>query len=139
MTNQMRKALMTVGFAGLLSGALLPGQSNTSEVANVPFAFQAADRTMPPGEYSATLISKQGVVKVTNRADMTSVVVPAFMPMSGKSGQSKLGFHCYSGKCFLSEIWYATEDHGHGLGKSKSEKEIAANAGSAKQVYLAMR
>jgi hypothetical protein len=139
MKNEICKALVTLGLAGTLGGVVLTAQDGPREIGNVPFAFQVGDKTLPPGKYAATELNLKGLVQLTNEATRQSILIGAFVPKDGNPGQSKLMFHCYSGRCFLSEIWYPQESSGHGLKASRLEKEMAANSHEEKKVYVAMR
>jgi hypothetical protein len=136
MKNQICTALMTLGLAG---GVLVTAQGTPRELGTVPFAFQVGEKTMPAGTYAATEMNPNGLVQLTNQSTRESILVAAFIPKSGKEGQSKLVFNCYGGHCFLSEIWYPQESSGHVVKPSRHEKEMAANFNQEKQVYVAMR
>ena len=139
MNNQIKTALTTLGFAGLFCGVMLRAQSLKSETANVPFAFQVGSAVMPAGKYSATESNTRGVVQMQNQATGKSVIAGAFVPKSGKAGQSKLTFRCYDNRCFLAEIWYADETNGHGLPTTARERELVASHQEPKLTYVAMR
>lgn len=139
MNSQTRNALMTLGFTVLMSGAMLYGQTQRSEIADIPFTFQAGAKVMPAGTYSATITGSGSVIQLQERATGKSVMVGAFVAKAGRGNQSKLGFRCYGSRCFLSEVWYADQAAGHGIVKSAREKEIAANAEAPKVVYFASR
>lgn len=139
MNNQIRTALTTLGFAGLFCGVMLRAENLKSEIAQVPFAFQVGRAVMPAGTYSAIESNTPGVVQMQNRATGKSVVAAAFVPTSGKGGQSKLTFRCYGHRCFLAEIWYADEINGHALPKSAREREMNAYHAEPKLTYVAMR
>src|SRR5438105_6163936 len=130
---------MTLGLAGSLCGVFVMAQDGTRELGTIPFAFQVGDKIMPAGQYAATELNANGLVQLTNQSTRESTLVGAFVPRSGKYGQSKMTFNCYSGHCFLSEIWYPQESVGHAVKASRHEKEMAANSTQEKQVYVAMR
>jgi hypothetical protein len=139
MKNQICTALMTLGLAGTFGSVLLTAQDTPRELGTVPFAFQVGDKIMPAGTYAATEMNANGLMQLTNQSTRESILVAAFIPKSGKYGQSKLTFNCYGGHCFLSEIWYPQESVGHAVKASRHEKEMAANSNQEKQVYVAMR
>ncbi len=139
MNNQIRTALTTLGFAGLFCGVMLRAEDLKSETANVPFAFQVGSAVMPAGNYSAIESNTRGVVRMQNHATGKAVLAGAFIPKSGKAGQSKLTFRCYDNHCFLAEIWYADETNGHVLPTSARERELMASNQEPKLTYVAMR
>ena len=139
MNDQIRTALTTLGFAGLVCSAMLRGQDLRTEVATVPFAFHVGTAVMPAGTYSAVQSATPTVVRLQNRATGRSVLASASIPTSGKGGQSKLAFRCYDHRCFLAEIWYADEPNGHALHKSSTERELRASGPAPQLTYVAMR
>lgn len=136
MKTQICTALMTLGLAG---SVLLTAQDTPRELGTVPFAFHVGDKVMPAGTYVAIEMNSNGLVQLRNQSTRESIMVGAFIPKSGKYGQSKLTFNCYGGYCFLSEIWYPQESVGHAVKPSRHEAEMAANLNQEKQVYVAMR
>jgi hypothetical protein len=140
MKNQIKTALKTLGFAGMFCGLMLRAQDAKSEIAKVPFAFHVGAASMPAGTYAAIKVHASGVVRMENRASGKSVMAAAFLPKSGKAGQSKLAFRCYENNgCFLSEIWYADETSGHALATSPRERELMASHQEPQLTYIAMR
>src|ERR1700738_260378 len=135
MKNEICKALITLGFAGAF-GSVLTAQDR--ELATVPFAFQVSDKTMPSGTYAATEMNSTGLIQLTNQSTRESIMVSAFIPKSDKDGQSKLTFNCYSGHCFLSEVWFAQKSVGHSVKASRREKELASTSTDEKRVYVAI-
>lgn len=139
MRNEICTAFTAVALAGMFGGVVLTAQDRPREIGNIPFAFQVGDRTLPAGKYAATELSANGLVQLTNETTGRSILIGAFVPKSGDPGQSRLAFHCYSGHCFLSEIWYSQEASGHAMKPSRLEREMASNSPDEKQVYVAMR
>lgn len=139
MNNQIRTALTTLGFAGLFCGIMLRAENLRNETANVPFTFQVGNRVVPAGQYSVVEQNQRGIIQMQNRASGKSVLAAAFIPKSGKGGQSKLSFRCYDKRCFLAEIWYADEPDGHALPMTARERELVASHQEPKLTYVAMR
>ena len=129
---------ITLGVMGLLStAAVIHGQNINAAVAKVPFDFSVGNVRMPAATYRITEMNISGVTQIQNAQTGRSTLVAATNPTGGEATSSKLVFRCYSGNCFLSEIWYEGEGSGHGLNPGKLEKELAQ--GERKNVVVAMR
>jgi hypothetical protein len=124
----MRKQILTVA-AALAFTALAPAQSHAQQVtqANVPFAFQAADKMMPAGEYriQRALPSSKAVQQI-RRTDSSAATFVFTNPTGSRNGvaEPQLIFHCYADECFLSEI-RTGDGEGMKLVMSRREKEIS--------------
>ena len=126
----MKKQVLAVA-ALAVAAAFAPTTSHaqTTTKAEVPFAFQAGDRTMAPGKYeirrlqigngNEQLIQESGT---TNRMYLRA----KFAEQDLSGGEARLVFHCYNHDCFLAQVW-----NGYGLGwtlfESSREKELAQN------------
>ncbi len=124
----MTKQILTVA-AALVFTAVAPAQIHAQETtqAQVPFAFQAGDTTMPAGEYQIrrALPSNKRVQQI-QRADSAASAFVITLPTESpkKNAGPRLIFHCYSNECFLSEIWAGSGD-GMKLMVSRREKEVS--------------
>jgi len=127
----MKKQVLAVA-ALAVAAAFAPTTSHaqTTTKAEVPFAFQAGDRTMAPGKYeirrlqigngNEQLIQESGT---TNRMYLSA----KFAERDLSGGEARLVFHCYNHDCFLYEVW---DGNGRGwrLFESNREKELATNS-----------
>jgi hypothetical protein len=113
----------------LLAVAIAAGQcyaQRTSLKADIPFAFQVGNKTMPAGEY---LIQRgldwDGRLQLVRRADSSASAMALTIPVDAERGKSEpvLVFHKYGNSYFLSEIWTG-ESQGRQLFKSEREKEL---------------
>jgi hypothetical protein len=113
------------------------GQSSTVK-ADVPFAFQMGETTMPAGTY---FIRESGfLLTVQGEAGHPSAMILA-NPESrrDKASHGSLEFTRYGGDYFLTKVWDGdSEGHGRALPKGKREKELARRAtfGQTEQVAL---
>jgi len=122
MKNQLRRLLVTIGLSAVLGSSLLTASGKIG-VADVPFSFRIADRVLPPGSYTVTDRSN-GLMELRNTDTQQSMMFVAGSNVSGKS-DPKLVFNHYGDRYFLSQVWFADQDSGHGLAKGHLEKEIA--------------
>jgi opacity protein-like surface antigen len=113
-------------------------QAQQSLVVTIPFDFTAGNTTLPAGDYSVQTWSKDRSVLMMQRTDQSaSLVIPTMAAISIKpQSESKLVFHRYGDRYFLSQVWTAGNPHGRELSKSKREKEIAVIAENESQVTL---
>jgi hypothetical protein len=113
-------------------------QAQQSLVVNVPFDFTAGNTALPAGEYSVQKWGKDATVLLIQRADQSaSVIIPTMAAISSeRQSESKLVFHRYGDRYFLSQVWTEGNPRGRELSKSKREKEIAIIAQNESQVTL---
>ena len=131
-----------VAFCSL--GATQVVRAQEPVVADIPFAFSAGDAALPAGEYRVEKIGTNGAVLLIRCADPTAAALVTTMPAGGGINQqtkSRLVFHRYGNKYFLSQVWSAGTSSGRQLRKSAREKEAAlsAKADTQSQVVLYAR
>jgi len=122
----MTKQILTMA-AALAFTALAPVQSHAQQVtqANVPFAFQVGNKSMPAGEYRIQrALPSNTALQLIRRTDSSAAMLVLTNPTDTRSNNAELIFHCYSNECFLSEI---RTGHGQGLklAVSRGEKELS--------------
>ena len=105
--------------------------------ANVPFSFTVNRATLPPGEYSLKSMDEQGTALAIRdlNSKTTNLVISNSCRSPKSASQTKLLFHRYGNRYFLSQIWTAGEDVGRQLPSSAGEKELARDF-SMQQVVL---
>jgi hypothetical protein len=128
--NTMTKQVLAVAALAVVAAfAPTTSHAQVTTKAEVPFAFQAGEKTMAPGKYeirrmqvgagNEQLIQEAGT---KNRSYLST----KFVEQDVTGGDARLVFHCYNHDCFLAEVW-----NGNGLGwtlfESKREKELAQN------------
>jgi hypothetical protein len=90
----------------------------------VPFKFVVANKTLPEGEYVLSSVREEVFVQNSEGKRVAMVLTNAVGGQSvGKTG--KIIFECYTGICFLSQLWTPGQDTGRELLKSRLETEIA--------------
>ncbi len=108
--------------AACVCGSVLQAQSNKIS-ANVPFAFHAAGKVFPEGQYR---LGEYGVTSVRTLESVSTgqtVFIAGAYRSKDPLQPGRLVFHCYSGNCFLAEIWPLT-GQGAVVPMSQAEKEI---------------
>jgi hypothetical protein len=116
--------------AGLLSLLLAAGsafaQSNTLR-ANIPFDFQIGGQLFPAGSYRISPIGQtsQAFAAVNVATHQADIFVPNRVSGSKPSATTKLVFHAYGDRYFLSQMWIEGSDTGLELQKKPIETRIA--------------
>lgn len=96
--------------------------------ADVPFEFIVNGSTLPPGQYTiqsfGTADGKTLLLRGSDKNE--NATVNAIDVESMKSArETKLIFHRYGNRYFLSQVWVAGNERGHELPKSHRESELA--------------
>ena len=141
----MKKAIFRFGLMLALAFLALAQYVRAQEplLANIPFAFAAGNATLPAGEYRVQKAAVGSPMLLIQRTDHRAA---AFVPSFGAStnapqARSKLVFHRYGNRYFLSEVWVAGYAQGRELPKSAKEKEqaLAARNHTSDQVTIIAR
>jgi hypothetical protein len=122
--------LTTLTFALLIS---VPLSAQTIAIANVPFDFTVGQTQLPAGTYDISPLA-HGAIVIRN-GNTAKSVMSIFRWEDARKGDSttKLVFHKYGDKYFLSQV---ARGHGNGvlqLPTSKLEEEVRVASSSAPQ------
>ncbi len=136
----MRRQALVLVAALLLAALAVPAiaQDETKySKCEVPFSFTAGSQEMPAGEYYI-LQRESGVIEIgtlDNRHVARLVTRDVMLPMPPAS--TKLVFHQYGEKYFLSRIVRQGDRTGSDVQQPSSERRLAlANAAKGKAVEL---
>jgi hypothetical protein len=140
----MKKALrMTTMLALAFLAATQIVRAQEPLLANIPFAFTAGSMALPAGEYRVERMAQDATMLLIRRADgSVAKIVPTLgAQANGLQSQSKLIFHRYGNRYFLSQVWVEGYARGRELPESAKEKELALTAQNAKpdQVIIVAR
>ena len=125
MKKQILRMAMAIGFSAALGSALLIAQSSGAGVAEVPFDFQILNQTLEAGTYAVVQTNASSVLMLRNQDTGNSIAIMAGVNKSGKAGDARLVFNRYGDRYFLSQVWFAGDEIGHGLMPGKLEREVA--------------
>ena len=120
----MTVMIVTVALATAVVSANAQSQRRLS--ANVPFDFVIGEKTLPAGEYGASLTSNDGSTVVIQRdysSDAAVRLTNSINPKPNKT-QARLVFHRYGQTYFLAEVWTGSDDIGRQLLQSKQEQHM---------------
>jgi hypothetical protein len=96
--------------------------------ADVPFEFIVNGSTLPPGQYTIQSFGTvDGKTLLVRNADKNeNATVNSINVESRESAPvTKLIFHRYGSRYFLSQVWVAGNERGNALPKSHRESELA--------------
>jgi|HubBroStandDraft_6_1064221.scaffolds.fasta_scaffold234737_1 hypothetical protein len=138
----MRKQIISVAaafFLSIVAAAQCGAQSVGVIQVNIPFEFQAGNRTLPAGEYRIERFSAEmGGIQMIRQSDGKVATLVTTLPTESKdkTAPPRLVFDRYGNDYFLAEIW-VDGTHGQHLHKSNREKEIASTLGRTEVAVLA--
>jgi hypothetical protein len=134
-----RKLLITVALA--LLGTTAASAQTVNVKTTVPFSFIVNRATLPAGEYSVSSVDDQGTaIAIRNLKSKTTNLVLSNACVSGKSAnKTKLIFHHYADRYFLSQIWMEGNDLGREIPPGAREREMARDFSMQEVVLLAAR
>ena len=130
----MKTVLFRITMTGMLALGLMAATETARAqqplVVNIPFAFAAGRMALPAGEYRIQKVAYDSSILLIERTDHAAgtVVMSLAAQANAKQAQSKLVFHRYDNRYFLSQIWIAGSVRGRELTKSPQEKEQSSAA-----------
>lgn len=128
----MKIKLLAAGLFFL--GGVISTHAQTGGVyVRVPFEFEIASKTLPPGEYVVSSEHEQVWVRVYHGNTVAVVQSNRIVKDGGRTG--KVLFNCYEKLCFLSQLRLPDADGSREILISKSEK-LAAMRSEAQQFAL---
>jgi hypothetical protein len=135
------KKLLIVALAlPLLMTAAASAQSVHMKI-TVPFNFIAVGTTLPAGEYEIQSTGAEDkVLVIRNRNSAQAVLVFSNSTQAlNASSSTKVVFHHYGSRYFLSELWVEGDKLGHQVTPSSRETEVAMDASGSEVVLLMAR
>jgi hypothetical protein len=136
MKTNFGRLLMTIGFSAVLGSSLMLAQSSTAGKADIPFGFYVRDTAMPAGSYTVQEANTAGIVQIRNNDTGKSILAMAPPNQSGHSADSKLVFHKYGDRYFLSELWLAGAAGVDCVSMGKLEREVRSTPAAIATVAM---
>jgi hypothetical protein len=126
----MKKQLIALVGLGLLLATASASAQTVEVKANIPFNFIVNKTELPAGAYS---LRRQGTTDTVMLIQSTErqtgkMVLPHTCTSPQTPTQSKLVFHRYGDRYFLSQVWTAGSNQGRELARSPREAEIALDS-----------
>jgi len=119
----------------LLSSAL--AQTGTVR-ATIPFKFTVDRQVLPAGDYRLSINGAMLEVSRVGEAGVAKVLTNPTRGEASQTGPSRLIFHCYASRCFLSQAWIGGTQ-GYELFASSAELEDARTTKQDQATVLASR
>lgn len=135
----MKKQLFALLGLGLLLATASAFAQTVALKANIPFNFIVTGKTLLAGEYTIQPVDVQGRVLSIRDSDLQSksMVISNRCESQNASARTKLVFHRYGDRYFLSQIWRAGHNSGLELPKSTREVEVAMDFTMQEVVLMA--
>src|SRR5947208_2504224 len=119
----MMMLMMTLALAAA-SAVVANGQSKQKLIAQVPFDFVVAQKTLRAGEYHVRAVNQAGDAIAIKSTDDQVLRLSSPKERSNRQMAAKLVFHRYGHTYFLSQIWMAGESMGRELPKTREERAL---------------
>jgi frataxin-like iron-binding protein CyaY len=145
MKKKMITFLAVAMFAMTLAFAPAHAQSAGSLSVTIPFAFAAAGKTLPAGDYyiRRTLDGARVIVRIESKDGSTSVYAQTHDVQTRQiQDESKLVFNKYGEQFYLSQVWAAGRSSGEELTRSSQERVLrheTAKFGKPETVMIAAK
>jgi hypothetical protein len=124
----------------LLAAGSLNAQISRPVKATIPFDFTAGSVDLPAGEYTVGMTGTLGNLLIRGEGTQGMFLGSQAVQANSRPAGSKLVFHRYGDRYFLSQIWAQGEERGSELPMTKVEKELrASNARPALVAVLAYK
>ena len=113
-----------------IASAVVMDQLPKSGVAEVPFAFQVEQQTLPPGSYEVKQEDRGRSVRIqSEKIASEGLKCAAVKHKFGKAQGARLVFENYDGHYFLSEIWFDADGRGLILQDARAEPRRSIHSG----------
>ncbi|HEY3937018.1 MAG TPA: hypothetical protein VGL97_06290 [Bryobacteraceae bacterium] len=137
MKRQFTSLVLTAGLSAMLGTFSLSAQS-TSEAADIPFAFQVQQKTLPAGHYVINQKNVGGWFQVYDSRGH-SIFLNAIEQKKADPDNPKLTFACYGHECVLAKISMPGADVGYGLSQKQIEKNLPHKMGMVSMISVRLK
>jgi hypothetical protein len=111
--------------AALLASSTAAAQNNRAEtIANIPFPFTVANRTLPAGRYTIIHMNDT-TLRIFGSHNQGTVVLSTTVEGKAPENSGRIVFHRYGASYFLSEVWVPASGTGRKVFRSRTEEEMA--------------
>lgn len=122
-------ARLMIAIAVPIATALVMEQLPKTRVAQVPFAFQIDEQTLPPGTYSIKQAGLGHSIRIQNeKLAGEGLKCAAAKRKFGKAQPARLVFDSYEGRYLLSEVWFDADGRGVVLRRKNSGPQVSPEA-----------
>lgn len=135
MKSQFTTMVLSAAVSVLLGTQMVSAQDE-KEVAKIPFAFQASQRTLPAGEYTVAETSTRGLFRVSNTTGNSLFVLMVPKDLANPN-HPKLTFLCDGNRRVLASIQTDSGEN-YGASDSEIEKELTRQVHMSAVVSVAL-
>jgi hypothetical protein len=135
MKSQFTTMVLSAAVSVLLGTQVMSAQDE-KEVAKIPFAFQASQRTLPAGEYTVAETGTRGLFRVYN-ATGDGLFVSTVLHDSAQPNHPKLTFLCDGSRRILATI-QTDSGQNYGVSDSAIQKELSRQVHMSAVVSVAL-
>jgi len=129
---------MILGLFAVLATGCASAQS-TPAMFKVPFGFVAGRTALPAGEYLISNGPAQGSLSLRRGDDLHTIQVSAGnLEILNASRQTKLVFHRYGSRHFLSQLWIEGTNLGREIPIGRQERELAKKSAPDSMALVAV-
>ena len=122
--RNLRTIAAVVLMLGFVVGSIY-GQSGAPKMkVTVPFQFSIGQATLSAGQYLITSLNDRVLVQEVSGRN-NALTFTGRLDRKVSEQNSRVIFDCYSGECFLSQIWFTGQEAGHTLAQSKRQIQLA--------------
>jgi hypothetical protein len=139
---------MFVGIIALafVSAMAASAQNPRNLVVNIPFDFTVKGKTLPAGDYIVSRTSTTDEMSLTMKrkdGQGNAIVLTKSIRAEERQSESRLVFHRYGERYFLSQVWTSGDAMGRELYKTRQEQsleiELAKNNTQSETISLMAR
>lgn len=135
MKRQFTNLVLTAGLSAMLGTFSLSAQDR-SETADIPFAFQVQQRTLPAGHYTVNQHSNVSSLFQVYDANGHSLFLGASQQTKADPEKPKLTFACYGHDCVLAQISMPGANVSYGLSQKEIEKNLPRSIGMVSMISV---
>lgn len=135
MNSQFTRIVLSAAVSVLIGTQVTSAQDNR-EVATIPFAFEASQQTLTPGQYTVVETGAFGLFRVYDATGRGLYVTMVPKEMA-QPGQPKLTFICDGNRRLLAKV-QTDSGQTYGVTDSTLSKELSRRIHMAAEVSVAM-
>jgi hypothetical protein len=133
MRKQSFRIFLMLGLFAILAPLSAQAQTSNEQTAKIPFSFTVGSKSFPAGEYRVSRLnpqSSQAALAIRSTDGRTgTITLTTDIQGAGVTDKAKLVFNRYGDQYYLAQVWMRVADSGLELPVSRSERELARNAG----------
>ena len=110
-----------------IGAATAHAQSANQTTASIPFQFNIGNQTLPAGDYTIKFVNQDSgrnalLIKSTD-GRVSRIVMMNTAQKGSATERASLVFNQYGRRYFLAEVWTGSDQFGHTLPRSRSERD----------------